>query len=122
MDRCRVFRDHALFVGRDHEDRDFRPWRADDLGVRRVGRRIEAHAEPLQSGKRFLTHVGAVFAYAGGEDERVEAAERGGERADLAAQAVDEIIEGLASGGRAGGFSSRMSLLMPDMPFKPEWL
>ena len=63
----------------------------------------------------------AVLADAGGEHDRVEPAERGGERAQLAPDAVDEQVDrGLARPGRRSPRSVRMSLEMPDTPSSPD--
>ena len=56
-----------------------------------------------------------------GEHDRVEAAERRGERAELAADAVDEEIDRRASRrGSSLASSVRMSLEMPDTPSSPD--
>ena len=67
--------------------------RADARAALRVGRRIELDAEPGRVAADALADRRGVLADAGGEDDRVEPAERGGERAELAADAVDEQVD-----------------------------
>ena len=57
-------------------------------------RRVELDAEPGRLPAHPLADRRRVLADAGGEDDRVEAAERRGERAELAADPVDEEVDG----------------------------
>ena len=65
---------------------------------------------------------GGVLADAGGEDEAVHAAEHGRHRADLLGGPVDEIVDRQPGAGSALPSRSRMSLLMPEMPTRPDFL
>ena len=86
--------DRPLFVGGDHPGRNGAGRGGDAGAVASVGRGVEPHAQPGQA----LAGGGAdgrrVLADAGGEDQRVEAAERHRERAGLAGHAIREVIEG----------------------------
>ena len=67
-----------------------------DLGVGRgvgVGLGVERDAEEPESRRRASADLGRVLAHAAGEDERVEAAERGGHRRDAGPQAVDVDVD-----------------------------
>ncbi len=64
--------------------------------------------------------LGRVFADAAGEDERVEPAEGGGERPELAADAVDEEVDGLFRRRASLASRARISLETPETPRKPE--
>ncbi len=61
-----------------------------------VGGRIELDAEPGRVATQALADRRRVLADAGGEDERVQAAGGGGERAELAAEAIAEQLDGEA--------------------------
>ena len=64
--------------------------------------------------------MGRVFADASGEHQRVESTERCRERAELAANPVDEQVERLG-GPRVGlASSARMSLEIPETPSSPD--
>ena len=88
-------RNHQIFVGRNDPRGGsavgYRDFGAAD-GVRRF---IEVHTEPYG----LLTHsppnLGGVLTDARGEDQRVQPAERGGERPQLSADPVDEQGDGI---------------------------
>src|SRR5215469_4564959 len=88
--RCRVFGDHPFLVGRHDPGRDARRRAADHAGPLGVGGLVDLDAEPSAA----LDHFGAcrrvVLADAAGEDHAIEAAQGGNQRADLAADAIDE--------------------------------
>ena len=65
----------------------------DPRSVRGVGARIERHAEPRRRLADAAADLGGVLADPGGEDQRVDAAEHGGERADLLRGLVDEVVD-----------------------------
>ena len=91
----RVPRDHQLLVGGNDPCRDAElAARADARSVARVGVGVELDAEPGRVAADALAQRRAVLADAGGEHDRVEAAERGGKRAQLAADAIGEEIDG----------------------------
>ena len=88
---------------------------------RRVGVGIELDAEPRGVAADALAQRRAVLADAGGEHDRVEPAERGRERAELAADPVDEEVDRrLGAAARRSPRSVRMSLEMPDTPSSPD--
>src|SRR5260221_13370531 len=90
-------RDHQLLVSRDGPGGDPAFGRADPGGAGIVRRIIELQTEPCRRAADRTADRRAVLADAGREDDRVEAAERGGERADLPADPVDEEIDGQAN-------------------------
>ena len=55
--------------------------------------RVQVDAEPRRRVADPAADLGRVLADAGGEDERVDAAEHRGERADLLGGAVDEVVD-----------------------------
>ena len=81
---------------------------------------MPSHAEASQMRAADLRRV---LADAGGEDQPVDAAQHGGQRADLLGRPVDEVVDGEAR-LRLGccPSRSRMSLLMPEMPSRPDFL
>ena len=86
-----------------------------------VGLGVELHAEPRRVAADALADRGGVLADAAGEDERVEPAERGGERAQLAPDAVDDTGRPRACArGSSLASSVRMSLETPDTPSSPD--
>ena len=87
----------------------------------RVGMLVELDAEPGGVAADALADRGGVLADAAGEDERVEPAERGGERAELAPDAVDEEVDREPRPRASLASSVRMSLEMPDTPSRPDW-
>ena len=58
-----------------------------------VGRVVQHHAEPGRGAADALADLGAVLADATGEHQRIEAAQRSGERTQLARDAVDVQID-----------------------------
>ena len=63
-----------------------------------------------------------VFANAAGEHDRVQPAEGGGERAELAPNAIAiEVDRQPGAAARSEARSVRMSLEMPDTPSSPDW-
>ena len=91
--------------------------------VRGVGLRVQLDAEPRGGLADAAADLGGVLADAGGEHQRVDPAEHGGERADLLGRAVDEVVDAPAARrARCLPSRSRMSLLMPEMPSRPDFL
>src|SRR5205823_10568271 len=74
-----VPRDRPFFVGRHHVHRAGTVVGADDRGVRRVGGRVQADAEVREARADSLTDWRGMLPDASREDERVEAAEGGGQ-------------------------------------------
>ena len=95
----RVAGDHQLLVGRDHPRRRGAAPGADAGPAPLVGDFIEAEPEPRRIPAHTRTDRRGVLADPAGEHEGVEAAESGGERAELAADSIDEHGE---RPGRAG--------------------
>src|SRR5512144_2588601 len=88
-----VARDHQLLVGGDDPRRYRALRRRYARAVRAVRGAVELDAEPRGIAADALAQAPAVLADARGEDDRVEPAERGGERAQLAPDAVDEEVD-----------------------------
>ena len=91
--RARVARDHQFFVGRDHPGGDATLRGRNARAARVVGGAVELDAEPRGVAADALPQPSAVLADARGEHDRVEPAERRGERAELAADPVDEQVD-----------------------------
>ena len=85
----------------------------------RVRLRVELDAEPGGLAAHALADCDGALADAGGEDERVEPAERRGERAQLAPMRYEELHRQLARGS-ADSSSTRMSLETPETPSRPD--
>src|SRR5262247_921195 len=85
--------DHQLLVGRHDPRGDLRGVGRDAGGPPRVGGLVERDAEPGRVAADARAQLGVVLADAGGDDDRVEAAERRGERAELAPDAMDEELD-----------------------------
>ena len=94
---------------------------ADARAALRVRLRVELDAEPGRLPADALADRRRVLADAGGEDDRVEAAERGGERAELAADPVDEEIDRELR-PRVGRLEQRRACrsTRPDTPSRPD--
>src|SRR5512143_1136266 len=88
-----VARDHQLFVRGDRPRRDTAARLAEAWTTGVVGGGVELHAEPLRVAAHPLAQARTVLADAGGEHDRVETPERRGERAQLAADPIDEEID-----------------------------
>ena len=120
---ARVPGDHQLFVGRNHPADTRLPAREIRGPVAGVGVLVELDAEPGRGLADAPADLGGVLADAGGEHEAVDAAQHRGERADLLGRAVDEVVDGEARAlARCSPSRSRMSLLMPEMPSRPDFL
>ena len=76
--------------------RDAAARRRDAAGMRRVGLRRRARRRARRRPRRSGPHRCRVLADAGGEDEAVQPAERRGQRADVARDAMDEDLDGEA--------------------------
>ena len=110
--------DHPFFIRWQNVNGDARIVRADPLRMRFVGRSVGIDPEPGQAGHGLPPHARRVLPDAACKDERIETAERGGQRRDLGDQAMHKIIDCAAS-GRCEASSSRMSLETPERPFRP---
>ena len=85
--------DHQLLVGRNHPGAHTAARRTDARAARRVGSRVEVDAEPRAVAAHALADRRGVLADSCCEDQSVEPAERAGERAQLAPDAVDEHVD-----------------------------
>src|SRR5688572_1143085 len=103
QDRARMARDHELLIGWDHPGRDAARFGGDAWPVRCVRFRVELDAEPSCLAAHALADCDGALANAGGEDDRVQAAERRGEGAKLAPDAVNKEIH-RQLGARLRGF------------------
>ncbi len=98
-----------LLVGRDRRARRPRlPSGEMTVSPARVARRVDRDPEPLEARQRAGAHDRVVLADAGGEDDRVGAAERGEVGADVLADPVAVDVErelggGVARARRGGG-------------------
>src|SRR5215831_12462815 len=86
-------RDHQLLVGRDDEGRNLAARCADARRAVAVGFAIELDSEPRGVAAYSFPQARAVLADAGREHDRLEAAQRGGERSQLASDPVDKEID-----------------------------
>lgn len=59
----------------------------------RIGGRVQVHAEPARALQNPAPDLGRMFADTRRENQRIEPAERGGERAQFAADAIDKKID-----------------------------
>ena len=113
-------RDHQLFVGRDDVDARSRCRARYQRSSRGIGGSVELDAKPGKLLGDAARIAGRVFADAGGENKRIESAERRRQHPGCKSDAIDEIVDGkLRASDRRFDCSSRMSLLMPDRPFSP---
>src|SRR5262245_60295969 len=84
---------HQVFVGCDRPRGCSRARRADAWAARRVGDRVDVDAEPGRTAAHTFADRGGVFANAAGEDDGIESAEGGRERAELATDAIAVQID-----------------------------
>src|SRR5262249_29987148 len=89
----RVMRDHQLLVRRNYPGRDTTVLRADASPAVAIGVRVEVHSDPRGVATDALADRGTVLSDAGGEHERVQPAERGRERAQLAPDAMHVDVD-----------------------------
>jgi hypothetical protein len=82
--------DYPFLVGRNNPDGDRRAVCADPPDAQRIARGVELQSQPAAAGGDLRSGRSIVFAYARGEDQAVEAAQGGRERANLAHDAIDE--------------------------------
>src|SRR6185369_15495467 len=85
----RMAGDHQLFIGGNDPGGDAARAAADARAAIGVRARIELDAEPGRIAAHALAQCGRVLADASGKDQRIEPVQRGGERAKLAADAVE---------------------------------
>src|SRR5688500_17001572 len=90
----RMLRDHQLLVGRDDPRAHWAAARADAWTALLVGRAVELHPQPGRVAANALPQDRAVLPDAGREHERIESAERGRERTQLAPDPVDVEVHG----------------------------
>src|SRR5262245_11739416 len=83
-----VARDHQVLVGRHHPRRGRRALRRETRASALVRLLVQLDPEPARVAADALPDRARVLADAAGEDERVEASEGRGHRAELAADAV----------------------------------
>src|SRR5262245_60839408 len=86
-------RNHQFFVGWNAPRRDSRSGRADAGAARSVGDRVDVDAEPGRIAAHTFADRCGVFADAAGEDDGIESAERGRERAELATDTIAVQID-----------------------------
>src|SRR4029453_5559332 len=86
-------RDHQLFVGRDHPGGHGAPRVGNARPPGGVPPRVDLDAEPGGGRADARADLRGVLADAGGEDQRVDAAEHSGQRPDLLGRAVDEVVQ-----------------------------
>src|SRR5882672_10591520 len=90
----RMLRDHQLFTGRNDPRGDPAAHRADARTALLVRRAVELQPQPCRVAADPFPEHRAVFPDAGREHERIESAERGRERAQLAPDPVDVEVHG----------------------------
>ena len=89
----------------------------------RVGGGVQLDAQPGRVPADPLANRRRVLADAGGEHDRVEAAQRGGERAEFAPDPVDEQIDRLRARAVVDCEQRRACRCdMPDTPSSPDCL
>ena len=82
---------------------------------------VKLDAEPCRVAANAFADGGRVLADAAGEHDRIQPAKRGGERTELAPNAIAKQIDRELRPRIARGESSvRMSLELPDTPSSPD--
>src|ERR1044071_8496396 len=99
--RPRVPGYHHLLVGRDDPRRDLALLPGDSRAVGLVRALVEFDAQPARRLADAPANLGRVLADARREDQAVQAAQHGGQRADLPGDAVDEVVHRQARVGFA---------------------
>src|SRR6266571_336541 len=84
----RVPRDHQFLIGGNAPRRNSRPECADAPAARRIRRGVKLDAEPCGVAADAFANRRRILADAGGEYDRVQAAQRGGERSELASDTI----------------------------------
>src|ERR1019366_1071680 len=82
--------DQQSLVGWNNEGLDAACGTGDARAASGIGGYVKLHAEPRRILQNPAPDLGRMFADASREDQRIEPAERGGERAKFAADAIDE--------------------------------
>lgn len=99
----RMSSDHQILVGQDHPGGYCRVRQRNARAAGDVGRFVEHDAEPARITAHTDTDFRSVLPDPAGQDERIEPAQRGSERAQLPADAIDEQIDGLLCCGQFAG-------------------
>ena len=114
--------DHEFLVRRDDPRRNPAVAPADARSPGLVGRLVQLDAEPCGIAADPCSDRGGVLANSRGEHQRVEPAQGRGQRAQLAADAVDIEVDRLGGPGSVLASSVLMSLEMPETPRSPDSL
>src|SRR5713226_4873717 len=92
---ARMPRDHQVLVGRYDPGRHGGAGARDPRATFGISLLVQGDAKPMRLPAGTRPYLGRVLADARSEDERIEPAERCGERSELASDAVDEEVDRL---------------------------
>ena len=92
---------HPLFVGPQDQDAYGAIRRADLRSAGNISLRVEPCAKPTEPGHGSGTDFRCILAYAAGEYERRQTADRGGRCGYLGSKAVDEDVNRKSAAGLA---------------------
>lgn len=81
---------HQVLVGWDNANEAAPVLGTNGIGIRVISCRIELDAEVFQSTTDRPSHRGGVFAETASENQEIESAKGGGERADLLSELITE--------------------------------
>ena len=95
---ARMPRDHQVLVGRYDPGRHGGAGARDPRATFGISLLVQGDAKPMRLPAGTRPYLGRVLADARSEDERIESAERCGERSELASDAVDEEVDRLFCG------------------------
>ena len=87
-------RDHQLFVRGDHIDRDLAAGRGYQRPSRGIGVIVQLDAKPSELLGDAAADHGRILADAGGENERIQSAERRRQHPGAESGAMNEIVDG----------------------------
>src|SRR3954447_3978349 len=94
LEQCsRVACDHQLLIRRNHPRRYPTAGAADARTAFRIGGRIELHAEPYSVAADSLADGAGMLSDTAGKHDDIHSAERSGERAHFATDAIDIQID-----------------------------
>src|SRR5579883_1262867 len=110
---------HQLFIRRDDVTRDTCAVARNPPLTPVVGRRVELETEPRQTRRHRLANIRRVLPDAGGEDEAVDAAHRGDERAGEQGNAINEIVERELAPWRTASLQVPHVAAQPGEAFQP---
>ena len=114
-----MLRDHQLFIGRHDVEGNAAVSARDPRGMTGVLKRI-SDAPAIQPLRDPCPDADGVFADPCGKDKTIEALQGSRQQSGIKRNAMNKIVNGKSRTRVVAALSSRMSLLTPESPFRPQ--